>query len=58
MGGINEGEGKEGAGSGVGRDGEHVQEVEQRRIAVGDGEVWVTTRKFQMTGKQEACRTQ
>ena len=34
------------------------QEIEQRYIAVGDGELGVATRKSQMLGKQEAPRTQ
>ena len=34
------------------------QEIEKRCIAMGDGELGVATRKFQMPGKQEAPRTQ
>jgi len=35
-----------------------VQEIEQRCIAMGDGELGVATSKSQMPGKQEAPRTQ
>ena len=34
------------------------QEIEQRCVAMGDGELGVATRKPQMPGKQEAPRTQ
>ena len=34
------------------------QEIEQRCVAMGDGELGVATRKSQMPGKQEAPRTQ
>jgi hypothetical protein len=34
------------------------QEIEQRYVAMGDGELGVATRKSQMIGKQEAPRTQ
>jgi hypothetical protein len=34
------------------------QEIEWRCVAVGDGELPVTTRKSQMPGKQEVPRTQ
>jgi hypothetical protein len=33
------------------------QEIEQRCVAMGDGEVGVAIRKFQMPGKQEPPRT-
>jgi hypothetical protein len=33
------------------------QEIEQRCIAMGDGELGVATRKSQMPGKQEPPRT-
>ena len=35
-----------------------VQEIKQRYVAVGDGELWVATRKSQMPGNQEAPRIQ
>ena len=34
------------------------QEIEQRCVAVGDGELGVATRKSQMPGKQEVPRIQ
>ena len=34
------------------------QEIEQRYVAMGDGELGLATRKSQMPGKQEAPRTQ
>ena len=34
------------------------QEIEQRCVAVGDGELGVATRKSQIPGKQEPPRTQ
>jgi hypothetical protein len=34
------------------------QEIEQRCVAMGDGELGIATRKSQMPGKQEAPRTQ
>jgi hypothetical protein len=60
LGGREEGEGKEGAGSGVGRDREMFrdQEIEQRCIAMGGGELGLVTRKAQMPGKQELPGTQ
>ena len=33
------------------------QEIEQRCVAMGDEELGVATRKFQMPGKQEPPRT-
>ena len=33
------------------------QEIEQRYVVVGDGELGVATRKSQMLGKQEPSRT-
>ena len=33
-------------------------EIEQKYVAMGDGELEVATRKFQMPGKQETPRTQ
>ena len=33
------------------------QEIEQRCVAMGDGELGVATRKSQMPGKQEPPRT-
>jgi hypothetical protein len=33
------------------------QEIEQRYVAMGDGELGLATRKSQMPGKQEALRT-
>jgi hypothetical protein len=33
------------------------QEIEQRCVAMGDGELGVATRKSQMPGKQEPFRT-
>ena len=61
LGGREEGEGRR-VESGVGRDGgdrcTEVQKTEWRCVAVGDGELGVATRKFQMPGKQEAPRIQ
>ena len=34
------------------------EEIEQRCVAMGDGELWVATRKSQMPRKQETPRTQ
>jgi len=34
------------------------QEIEQKCVAVGDGELVLATRKIQILGKQEASRTQ
>jgi hypothetical protein len=45
----------------MGRDRREVQkgqEIEQKYLAVSDGELGVTTRKFQMPGNQEFPRTQ
>ena len=53
-------EGQKGAGSGMGGDRGEIQsqEIEQRRVAVGDEQLDIGTRKSQMPGKQEAPRTQ
>jgi hypothetical protein len=56
LGGREEEEREKGAGSGMGRD--RGQEIEQRYVAMGDGEMRVATRKSQKPGKQEAPRTQ
>jgi len=34
------------------------QEIEERCVRIGDGELGIATRKFQTLGKQEAPRTQ
>jgi len=54
------GKGKRATGSGVGGDrrSTDAQEIEQRCAAIGDKELGVATRKFQMPGKQEVPRTQ
>jgi hypothetical protein len=49
--------GKKGAGPGCGRGCTKGQEIEQRCVTVGDGELGVATRKSQMPGKQEVTRT-
>lgn len=54
---------KSGAGSDIGGDGGEVERVrklniEWRCVAVGDGELRVATRKFQMLGTQDVPRTQ
>jgi len=52
---------KRGTGSGMGGDGGRCtegQKIEQRYVAMGDGELGVATMKFQWPGKQEATRTQ
>jgi hypothetical protein len=43
--------------SGMGEDGREDQETEQRCVAMGDKELGVAKRKFQMPGKQELPRT-
>jgi hypothetical protein len=55
------GKGKKGAGSDVGGDrgrSKEGQEIEQRCVAMGDGELGLATRKSQTPRKQEAPRTQ
>ena len=61
MGGIEKKEGKGKTESGVeGDEGRCTegQEVEQKCVAVGDGDLGLATRKSQIPGKQEAPRTQ
>ena len=63
MGRTEEGEGKRRAGSGMGgvrgpgRSTEG-QDIEQRCVAMGDGDLGVATRKSQKSGKQVVPRTQ
>jgi hypothetical protein len=50
-----------GAESGVGREGgtfTEGQEIEKRCVAVGNGELRIAIRKFQIPEKQQAPRTQ
>jgi hypothetical protein len=58
---IEEGEDKRGQGQvwkKIGERSTEGQEVEQRCVAIGDGELGVATRKPQMSGKQEVPRSQ
>ena len=32
------------------------QDIEQRRVAMGDGELWVATKRSQMPGKEEPSK--
>ena len=60
MGGREEGEGKKRGRIRYGRRWRRCtegQEIEQRCVAMGDGELGVATRKSQMPGKQEPPRT-
>jgi hypothetical protein len=57
LGGREEGEGKKKGRIRYGRRCTEVQEIEQRCVAMGDGELGVKTRKSQMPGKQEPPRT-
>ena len=55
LGGREEGERKRGSGSDMGVDGGDFQ---RKCVAVGEGELGIATRKFQMPGTQEVPRTQ
>jgi hypothetical protein len=50
-------EGEKEGGNQVWRRCTESQEIEQRCVAIGDGELGVATRKSQMPGKQEPPRT-
>jgi hypothetical protein len=58
--GIKEGRGKRGAEIRYGRRWRRCtegQEIKQRCVAMGDGELGIATRKSQMPGKQDPPRT-